>query len=162
MDKNKLMMGIGFGLIAAVVIFLIRSPDAVTGSVVLSDELSGELCPSRVMQVLSKIDDPERDAPLAEVIGMKTDDITVEGGKVTVVINLPSYCPFKKEITSTIKEEVGKMDGVESVEVRLKSELEAEPDASLGESAEQRQLAEDADIMLERGFTEEAAQTLYK
>ncbi|KYK25420.1 hypothetical protein AYK26_06140 [Euryarchaeota archaeon SM23-78] len=77
-----------------------------------------------VMTGLGNITDPEVNVPLAEVIGLTPEDVDVENGDVSIVINLPSYCPLKDRIISDIKESIGKIIGVESVEVKLKEEVE--------------------------------------
>lgn len=124
MDKTTLILVLGAVLLVAAAFFFTKGfPEPMTGSVVLTTESNDELCAGKVIEVLSKINDPERDAPLAEIIGLKPENVNVEGSKVTVIINLPSYCPFKDSITSTIKEEVGKIEGVKSVEVKLREEL---------------------------------------
>lgn len=127
MNKKTFFLWIGIGLLVAAVFFLTKAfPEPMTGSVVLTSEGRAgnlELSKDSVMKVLNNIKDPERDAPLAEIVGLKPEDVEIQGSAVTVTINLPSYCPLKDNISSSIKKELGKIRGVESVEVKLKDEL---------------------------------------
>jgi ATP-binding protein involved in chromosome partitioning len=69
-----------------------------------------------VMHVLSGIDDPELKKPLTELDMVRSVDI--EDGAVTIEITLTvPGCPLKEKISHDIREAVGGLEGVRSVEV---------------------------------------------
>lgn len=71
-----------------------------------------------VMQVLRKIDDPELRKPLTDLDMIKS--VEVDGGTVKVEVSLTvPDCPMKKKITDDIAKQVGKLEGVEKVDVTL-------------------------------------------
>ncbi len=71
-----------------------------------------------VMEVLRQIEDPELRKPLTDLDMIKS--VEIDGSRVMVNVLLTiSGCPMKKKISEDITEGVGKLDGVEKVEVNL-------------------------------------------
>lgn len=71
-----------------------------------------------VMKVLGEIKDPELNRSLTELDMVKS--VEVDGGKVKIEISLTiPGCPLKKKITEDVSEAIGKLDSVETVEVKL-------------------------------------------
>src|SRR5699024_10058956 len=72
----------------------------------------------KVREALSTVNDPEIKKPITE-LGM-VDDIQIDGGRVRVRILLTiAGCPLKEQLTREPKEAVGKIPGVDEVEVEL-------------------------------------------
>ncbi len=71
-----------------------------------------------VFEALATVDDPEIRRPITD-LGM-VEDVVIDGGVVTVSILLTtSGCPLRDTITVDVQSAVGKLDGVERVEVRM-------------------------------------------
>ena len=80
-----------------------------------------------VMEVLSKVVDPEIGIPITEM--KLIDDVKIEDGNVYVEFHLTMpWCPpvFAMKIASDIKEGISKVKGVKKVEVRLKDHYMAD------------------------------------
>jgi ATP-binding protein involved in chromosome partitioning len=77
----------------------------------------------QVMQALSTVNDPEIGRPITELDMVAGVD--VDGGRVTVdvLLTVPG-CPMKDTITREVTGAVGRLPGVESVDVRLGSMTE--------------------------------------
>jgi metal-sulfur cluster biosynthetic enzyme len=83
--------------------------------------------PERVRKVAGAVRDPEVRTPIAD-LGL-LDEVEVDGGQVTVRFHLTSpLCPakFAGSIGQDIRRRVGKLPGVESVEVVLQDHFMAE------------------------------------
>jgi len=81
----------------------------------------------RVRKVAGAVRDPEVRTPIAD-LGL-LDDVEADGGRVTVRFHLTSpLCPakFAGAIGQDIRRRVGKLPGVESVEVVLQDHFMAE------------------------------------
>ncbi len=72
----------------------------------------------KVMNVLSRINDPELRKPLTELDMIKYVEINENNVKVGVSLTIAG-CPLKKKITEDITTKVGELDGVGKVEVDL-------------------------------------------
>jgi len=73
---------------------------------------------NEVMKVLGQIEDPELRKPLTDLDMIKS--VNVNGNQVNIEVLLTiSGCPMKKQISEEIAEKIGKVDGVEKVEVNL-------------------------------------------
>ena len=71
-----------------------------------------------VREALERVIDPEIHRPLPDLGMIKGIDI--DGGRVTVhVLLTTSGCPLRGTITADVQEEVGKVEGVEGVEVTM-------------------------------------------
>lgn len=72
----------------------------------------------QVRAALSKVDDPELNRDLV-TLGM-VGDIAVEGGKVTVTVELTTpACPLKSQIQADCERAIRAIEGVEAVEVKM-------------------------------------------
>jgi metal-sulfur cluster biosynthetic enzyme len=86
-----------------------------------------EVDPALVRRVAGAVKDPEVRTPIAE-LGL-LDDVEIAGGHVTVHFHLTSpLCPavFAGRIGKDIRRRVGKLPGVESVEVVLQDHFMAD------------------------------------
>ncbi len=71
-----------------------------------------------VMDALGRVIDPEINKPLTE-LGM-IESVTIEGGNVAVDVLLTTAgCPLRGTITEDVAREVGKVEGVASVDVKM-------------------------------------------
>ncbi|MDD3731168.1 MAG: Mrp/NBP35 family ATP-binding protein [candidate division Zixibacteria bacterium] len=70
-----------------------------------------------IMQVLSKIKDPELKRSFTELDMVKFVDI--EGNNIRVGISLTGGCPFKEKIAEEITKKVGELEGVGAVKVEF-------------------------------------------
>jgi metal-sulfur cluster biosynthetic enzyme len=83
--------------------------------------------PERVRKVAGAVRDPEVRTPIA-ALGL-LDEVEVDGGRVTVRFHLTSpLCPaqFAGRIGQDIRRRVGRLPGVESVEVVLQDHFMAD------------------------------------
>ncbi len=70
-----------------------------------------------IMQVLSKIKDPELKRSFTELDMVKFVDI--EGNNIRIGISLTGGCPFKEKIAEEITKKVEELEGVETVKVEF-------------------------------------------
>jgi len=72
----------------------------------------------KVMEALSKVEDPELRRPLTDLDMVRTVDIDGSRVKVEIALTIPE-CPMKGTISQHVKEAVSAVEGVEEVEVDL-------------------------------------------
>lgn len=96
----------------------------------------------KVRKALESVMDPELDKSLIE-LGM-IRNVDVDGTQVGITVALTTMgCPLKEEIVGDVKEAVGALAGVDSVEVEL-TEMTAEEKQRIGIGGQQEQGAAEA------------------
>ncbi len=98
------------------------------------------LTPSAVIDALRKVDDPELGQSLVELDMINNVEVTPEGAvSFTVVLTTPA-CPLKNKIKEDCREAVSKLDGVESIEIKLDAVVQGAKSDAKDPLAEVKQL----------------------
>lgn len=80
-----------------------------------------------ILKVLSGIDDPELKRPLTDLDMVRSVDIEDGAVRIEITLTVPG-CPLKEKISSDIKNGVGALEGVKSVEVSFGVMTDAQRD----------------------------------
>jgi metal-sulfur cluster biosynthetic enzyme len=75
---------------------------------------------SSIELALEDVKDPEFGGPITDFTNVSVE--SVDSGKASIRLGIPSYCPFKDEISQSIEERLLLIEGVNEVEVILKEE----------------------------------------